>query len=110
MPFPAAPRLRPATVIPWALTLTLGLGWATREVVSALESAELVRSQTVTLDQVPMEENRYEDRPLGKIGSLILRFGGLGCAAVRPGPKQRFATSAGVVDEFKEPQIQRSFS
>jgi len=68
MQFPAGPRTRPATLIPSALALILGLGWATREVAFALEKADLVRSQTVTLDQVEMKEDRYEGQPVGKIG------------------------------------------
>jgi mannose-6-phosphate isomerase-like protein (cupin superfamily) len=71
MPFPVGPCMRPATVIPSALALILGLGWATREVAFAVERADLLRSQTVTLEQVAMKEFRYEDQPVGKIGIYV---------------------------------------
>jgi mannose-6-phosphate isomerase-like protein (cupin superfamily) len=71
MPFPAGPRIRLATIIPSALAMTLGLGWATREIAFARERADHVRSQTVTLDQVEMTEDRYQDQPVGKIGVYL---------------------------------------
>jgi mannose-6-phosphate isomerase-like protein (cupin superfamily) len=68
---PHGTRIPPATFIPSALALILGLGWATREIAFALESAEEVRSQTVTLERVAMKEYRYEGQPAGKIGLYV---------------------------------------
>ncbi len=64
-------RIRPATLIPSALALMLGLGWAAREIAFAAERAERVASQTVTLPQVEMSEYRYQDEPAGKIGVYV---------------------------------------
>ncbi len=67
------PHARFAHLLPWTVALVLALGWTTREAARALEaktSAEPV-SGTVTLDQVPMKEVRFQDVPVGKIGIYV---------------------------------------
>lgn len=91
---PVGPRIRLSTVIPSALALILGLGWATREAAFAIERADMVRSQTVTLDQVEMQENRYEGKPVGKVGIYV--------KGDTPGSGQ-FVTGRYVLDPGKTP-------
>jgi mannose-6-phosphate isomerase-like protein (cupin superfamily) len=64
-------RIRPATAVPTALALALGLGWATREVAFARERAEQVAAQTVTLDRVAMSTFKDKDQAVGKIGLYV---------------------------------------
>lgn len=54
-----------------ALTLALALGWASRELAFAREKDEAARSQTITLDQVTMDEFRDQGKPAGKIGIYL---------------------------------------
>jgi mannose-6-phosphate isomerase-like protein (cupin superfamily) len=56
---------------PWTLAAVLGAGWVAREAAFATERAALVRSATVTLDQVAMREYRYDNKPLGRIGLYV---------------------------------------
>jgi mannose-6-phosphate isomerase-like protein (cupin superfamily) len=56
---------------PWALAAVLGAGWVAREAAFATERAALVRSATVTLDQVALREYRYDNKPLGRIGFYV---------------------------------------
>jgi mannose-6-phosphate isomerase-like protein (cupin superfamily) len=53
------------------LALALGLGWASREVAFARERAEEVRSQTVTLNQLSMEDFRAEGERVGRVGAYF---------------------------------------
>jgi mannose-6-phosphate isomerase-like protein (cupin superfamily) len=62
---------RPATTLPTLLALALALGWASREAAFARERAALVSARTVTLDQVKMNEYRYQNQPAGKIGFYV---------------------------------------
>jgi mannose-6-phosphate isomerase-like protein (cupin superfamily) len=64
-------RIRPATWIPSSLALLLALGWGTREIAFGLERAAVVPSQTVTVDKVEMNEFRYQDQPVGKVGLYV---------------------------------------
>ena len=64
-------RVRLATWIPSALVLSLGLGWAAREVAHARELASGVKSGTITLDQVTMKEAMYDDKPVGENGVYL---------------------------------------
>jgi mannose-6-phosphate isomerase-like protein (cupin superfamily) len=61
------PRVRVST----AVALALAVGWAAREVAFARERAALVKSATVTLDGVKMDEYRYEGQPCGRIGLYV---------------------------------------
>ena len=64
-------RVRLATLIPSALALALGLGWAAREAAHARELAAQVKSGTITLDQVAMKETLYDDKPVGENGVYL---------------------------------------
>jgi mannose-6-phosphate isomerase-like protein (cupin superfamily) len=81
-------------VIPVVLALGLGLGWASREVAFARERAESVRSQTVTLDKVAMQEYRDQGKPVGQVGVYV---GGDTPASTR------FVTGRFVLDAGKSP-------
>jgi mannose-6-phosphate isomerase-like protein (cupin superfamily) len=72
---PSSPfrRIRPATAVPTALALALGVGWAGREVAFARERAEPVASQTVPVADVKMSDYKDGDKLVGRAG---LYFGG----------------------------------
>jgi mannose-6-phosphate isomerase-like protein (cupin superfamily) len=57
--------------LPTALAVLLGLGWAAREVVFARQQAESVRSETKNLDRLPMEDYRFEGKPVGRVGAYF---------------------------------------
>ncbi|HEV3122579.1 MAG TPA: hypothetical protein VGY53_11780, partial [Isosphaeraceae bacterium] len=63
--------LRRATMIPWAIAALLALGWTTHEIAHANNLAELVASQTVTLDRVMMNEASYDGKRTGMIGFYV---------------------------------------
>jgi mannose-6-phosphate isomerase-like protein (cupin superfamily) len=65
------PRFRPSTVLPTALALLLGLGWASREVAFALERSGELKARTITLDQVAMEDNSDGGKKVGRIGIYL---------------------------------------
>ncbi len=65
------PRFRLTTLVPTVLALTLAVGWASREAAFAREKAELVASQTVTLDQVSMSKSEYNGRHVGDVGLYV---------------------------------------
>jgi len=71
MPRTTGTRSRLSTIVPSALALVLGLGWAWREVAHALEHADGVPSQTVTLPSVAMKEFRDQGNPVGTIGLYV---------------------------------------
>jgi mannose-6-phosphate isomerase-like protein (cupin superfamily) len=71
MPRTAGTRIRSSTLIPSALALLLALGWATREAAHALEQAEGVKAQTITLPSVAMKEFRDQGNPVGTIGLYV---------------------------------------
>jgi mannose-6-phosphate isomerase-like protein (cupin superfamily) len=71
MPRTPGLRIRPSTLAAWALALVLGLGWATREIAFALERADVVSSQTVTLQSVAMKDFRDQGNPVGTIGLYV---------------------------------------
>lgn len=60
-----------STLIPTALALILGLGWAAREVAFARERAATVPSTTITLDQVKMSDYKVDDKKVGEIGLYV---------------------------------------
>jgi mannose-6-phosphate isomerase-like protein (cupin superfamily) len=55
----------------WVLAVVLGLGWATREMVLAADTASTLKSQTVNVDHVTMNEFRYQDEQVGKNGVYV---------------------------------------
>src|SRR4051812_19371857 len=61
---------RAQTVVLSAVALALAVGWASRELAFAQEKAG-VRSQTVNLARVKMNEYRYEGQPAGQIGLYV---------------------------------------
>lgn len=63
-------KLRPEMIALSALALTLGLGWASREYAFAQEKSA-VKSQTVTLDQVKMNDYSDQGKQVGKIGIYV---------------------------------------
>ncbi len=66
------PKARLASVIPSALALLLGLGWAAREVALAREpEPKRVTSGTITLDKVVMNKAMYDDKPVGENGVYL---------------------------------------
>ncbi len=77
-------RFRRSPLLWAAMSLTLGTGWAFRELAHARERAAQVASQTLTLDQLKMAT--YEDRgtPVGQIG-LYVQGETPGCASLVAG-------------------------
>jgi mannose-6-phosphate isomerase-like protein (cupin superfamily) len=71
MTIPNRPRFRLATLAPSALAIALGLGWTAREVAFANERAALVRSATVTVDQVVMSDHLNGNKAVGKAGLYL---------------------------------------
>jgi mannose-6-phosphate isomerase-like protein (cupin superfamily) len=53
------------------LALALACGWAAREAAFARERAELVKSGTITLDQVDMGEYRPDGELVGRAGAYF---------------------------------------
>jgi mannose-6-phosphate isomerase-like protein (cupin superfamily) len=93
MPRPS-PRPRRSTVFWIALTLSLTIGWAFRELAHARQRAAILASQTLNLDQLKM--STYEDRgnPVGQMG-LYVQGETPGCSSLVTG---RF-----IVDPGKSP-------
>lgn len=54
-----------------ALPLFLAIGWAAREVAFAREKAEIVKSATIGLGSVKMEEYRDAGKPVGAAGVYL---------------------------------------
>src|SRR4051794_17828657 len=92
---PSTQRLpfRPQTIGLSALALALAIGWASRELAMAQEKAG-VRSQTVNLAQVKMNEYRYEGQPAGQIGVYV---------EGDPPASTKFVTGRFVLDAGKTP-------
>ena len=88
------PRPRLQTIVLGAIAMILAIGWATRERAFAAEKAELLKSQTVTLDQVKMSD--YSDR-----GSVVGKLG-IYLAGDTPG-SSKFVTGRLVLDAGKTP-------
>lgn len=63
-------KLNPATIALSAALAAVTLGWATREYAFA-QAQSAARSQTITLDQVKMNEYSYDGKPVGKIGVYV---------------------------------------
>jgi mannose-6-phosphate isomerase-like protein (cupin superfamily) len=63
------PRLQTLGLV--AITLVLALGWATRERAFAAERAAMLKSTTVTLDQVKMTDFSDRGKVVGKIGIYL---------------------------------------
>lgn len=57
--------------IPTLVALALAVGWTAREIAFARERAELVKSQTVTLEQVKMEDFENAGQPAGQVGAYV---------------------------------------
>lgn len=53
------------------LIATLAVGWASREAAFAFQKTSLVASQTVTLDQVKMEDYQADGKTVGKAGAYV---------------------------------------
>jgi mannose-6-phosphate isomerase-like protein (cupin superfamily) len=70
MPLPS-PRIRITTLVPTAIALALGVGWASREAVHARDRAAVLSSQTLNLDQVKMSVFKDQGRPVGQIGIYV---------------------------------------
>ena len=60
-------RLRLGVTLP----ILLAVGWAARETVFAREKADLVRSATITLDTVKMEDYRNKGQLVGSAGAYL---------------------------------------
>ena len=63
--------LRPRTLTMTVLAAALALGWAMRERAFAREKADLVQSQTVTLEQVKTEDVSFRDEVVGQVGFYV---------------------------------------
>lgn len=63
--------IRPQTVMMAVLASGLALGWARRERAFAREEDDLVRSQTLTLDQVKTEDVSFRDEVVGQVGFYV---------------------------------------
>jgi mannose-6-phosphate isomerase-like protein (cupin superfamily) len=91
------PLIRPARlrrVLPYAVAVGLGLGWAAREVTFATEQANEVKSQTLTLRDVKMAPYEYDGTPCGQIGHYL--------QGDTPGSR-KFDTGRFVLDAGKSP-------
>ncbi len=64
-------NVRPSTVALTLLALGLASGWIGREMAHAQEKAKAVASQTVTLDQVKMDEYKDQGKAVGKAGVYV---------------------------------------
>ena len=53
------------------LALALASGWAARERAFARERADSLKSATITLEQVKMDEFRYNGEPVGSAGGYL---------------------------------------
>lgn len=62
---------RARRLLPYAIALVLGLGWASREVALAAERAVPLGSATVSLGAVDMKEYKADDKPVGKLGIYL---------------------------------------
>jgi mannose-6-phosphate isomerase-like protein (cupin superfamily) len=87
-------RIRPQSIGLFAVALALALGWAGRERAFAVQRAELLKSRTVTLDQVKMAD--FSDR-----GSVVGKLG-LYLSGDTPG-SSKFVTGRLVLDPGKTP-------
>ncbi len=67
----AATKPRFSVIVPTALAVALGLGWAFREVAFARERAKVLNSQTVNLDQVKMGPFEYDGKKVGEVGTYL---------------------------------------
>jgi mannose-6-phosphate isomerase-like protein (cupin superfamily) len=88
------PRFHSSTVILAATAMILAFGWAAREQSFAAERAEILKSQTVTLDQVKMADFRDRGSLVGKLGIYL--------AGDTPG-SSKFVTGRLVLDPGKTP-------
>lgn len=89
-----APRAR--RWVPTLLVLVLAAGWASREVAFARQKADMIRSATITLDQVEMKE--YDDINAGPgVGKV-----GVYTAGESPG-SSKFITGRFVLQPGKSP-------
>ena len=61
-------RIRPETIVAALLALALGLGWSARERAFAREKDELLRSGTLTVDQVEMIDQEFRGEVVGHLG------------------------------------------
>jgi mannose-6-phosphate isomerase-like protein (cupin superfamily) len=86
------PRLQIVTLA--GLVVALAFGWASRERSFAAEQAEILKSRTVTLDQVKMDDFRDRGSVVGKIGIYL--------AGDTPG-SSKFVTGRLVLDPGKTP-------
>jgi mannose-6-phosphate isomerase-like protein (cupin superfamily) len=68
-PIRSRPRLQTLGLA--ALALVLALGWATRERAFAAEKLAMLKSTTVTLDQVKMADYSDRGKVVGKIGIYL---------------------------------------
>lgn len=82
------------TVVPTCLALALAAGWSLREAAFARELADMVASQTINLDQVKINEARYEGQRTGTIGVYV--------QGDTPGSKN-FVTGRFAIDPGKTP-------
>jgi mannose-6-phosphate isomerase-like protein (cupin superfamily) len=88
------PRFHASTVCMAATALILAFGWAARERAFAAEQAAILKSSTVTLDKVKLEDFRDRGNLVGKIGIYL--------AGDTPG-SSKFVTGRLVLDPGKTP-------
>jgi len=67
-----ATRFRSSSLIPTICALVLGLGWMAREMAIAKERAEVLKSVTIPLNEVNMEDFKYEGKLVGKAGVYVV--------------------------------------
>ncbi len=77
-----------------AVAIALGIGWVSREVAFAREKADMVKSQTVSLDAVKMSPAEYEGKRSGEAGIYV--------QGDTPG-SSNFVTGRFVIDPGKTP-------
>jgi len=87
-------RFRAETCVLGALTLVLGLGWATRELAFAQEQSREVASGTIVLNQVKLNEQREKGELVGRNGVYV--------AGDTPGSSQ-FVTGRYILEPGKSP-------
>jgi mannose-6-phosphate isomerase-like protein (cupin superfamily) len=91
-------RLRPRiqTIAFATIAVILAIGWASRERAFAAQKAEILKSQTITLDKVTMIDLSDRGSVVGKLGIYL--------AGDTPG-SSKFVTGRALIDPGKTPHL-----
>jgi mannose-6-phosphate isomerase-like protein (cupin superfamily) len=64
-------RIRIGTVVPTLVAVILAAGWLAREAAFARSRAEMVKSGTINVGELKMEDARYNGEVAGKLGVYL---------------------------------------